>query len=132
LIVADTDIWVDYFEKPESATGQAMNNLIGQGRVAIAGPTLAELVRGIHTDEQVQGLAQMLSAVGFIDLDRPAWMRAGRIAEQLDRRGSPIPLNDVYIAAAALQGGHEVFSRNRHFERIPGLRLYQPGGDDDA
>ena len=48
---------------------------------------------------------------------------------ELDSTGQRIPVTDALIAAIALEGQHEVFTRDeRHFERIPGLRLYQPEG----
>jgi predicted nucleic acid-binding protein len=45
------------------------------------------------------------------------------VREQLRRDGSPIPENDVWIAALASQHGLPVVSRDRHFEHVEGLRL---------
>ena len=45
------------------------------------------------------------------------------VRDQLRRDGSPIPENDVWIAALARQHGLAVVSRDRHFESIEGLRL---------
>ena len=38
-------------------------------------------------------------------------------------KGTPIPTDDVWIAAGVLEAGAVLFSRDRHFERIPTLRL---------
>jgi tRNA(fMet)-specific endonuclease VapC len=35
--------------------------------------------------------------------------------------GTPIPTNDIWIAAVAFQHGYKLFSKDRHFNLIPGL-----------
>jgi predicted nucleic acid-binding protein len=47
--------------------------------------------------------------------------RFGRISAQLRRRGRPIPTNDVWIAAHAMESGAELLSFDAHFEAIHGL-----------
>lgn len=42
---------------------------------------------------------------------------------QLRRQGTPIPTNDLWIAALAVEHGLEVVSRDRHFQHLPQLRL---------
>ena len=39
----------------------------------------------------------------------------------LKRSGRPIPANDAWIAALALQHGLPVLSRDRHFDAVPNL-----------
>lgn len=39
----------------------------------------------------------------------------------LKRKGRPIPVNDLWIAATALQHGFAVFTHDRHFRAIDGL-----------
>jgi len=40
---------------------------------------------------------------------------------ELRRRGTPIPENDVWIAALARQHGLAVASRDEHFDLVPGV-----------
>ena len=47
--------------------------------------------------------------------------RFGLIAAQLRRRGTPIPTNDVWIAAHAMESGGHLLSFDRHFEVVEGL-----------
>lgn len=47
----------------------------------------------------------------------------GRIAATLARAGTPIAVNDLWIAAAALAAGLPLAARDAHFDRIPGLQL---------
>ncbi len=43
------------------------------------------------------------------------------ILNQLKAAGTPIPTNDIWIAASALQNGYKLFSEDRHFNFIQGL-----------
>jgi len=53
--------------------------------------------------------------------DETAVVYAGlRVA--LRRSGRPIPANDAWIAALALQHRLPVLSRDQHFDAVPGLR----------
>lgn len=47
--------------------------------------------------------------------------RFARIAAALRARGRPIPTNDIWIAAHAMETGAELLSFDAHFEAIDGL-----------
>jgi len=47
--------------------------------------------------------------------------RYSRIAAQLKRQGTPIPTNDIWIAAQTMEHGAELIASDQHFERINGL-----------
>ena len=43
------------------------------------------------------------------------------ILNNLKVAGTPIPTNDIWIAAVAFQHGYKIFTKDRHFNLIPGL-----------
>lgn len=43
------------------------------------------------------------------------------ILNNLKTAGTPIPTNDIWIAAVAFQNGYPIYSRDKHFRLIPGL-----------
>ena len=47
----------------------------------------------------------------------------------LRRKGHPIPTNDLWIAASALEHGAALLTRDAHFSHIDGLRYGQRLGD---
>ena len=50
------------------------------------------------------------------------WKRGhSRIAVNLRRKGRPIPTNDIWIAAHAMESGADLVSADRHFEEVDGL-----------
>lgn len=44
---------------------------------------------------------------------------------QLRARGTPVPTNDLWIAALALEHGLRLYTRDRHFGSIPQLDLWE-------
>jgi tRNA(fMet)-specific endonuclease VapC len=44
------------------------------------------------------------------------------IMDELKRQGTPIPINDVWIAAQAIETGSVLLTFDRHFEKIQQLR----------
>ncbi|QDT72109.1 type II toxin-antitoxin system VapC family toxin [Lacipirellula limnantheis] len=46
-----------------------------------------------------------------------------RVFHSLRRQGTPIPTNDMWIAAQALQHGLALDTRDVHFQHVPGLTL---------
>ncbi len=47
--------------------------------------------------------------------------RYSRIASQLRIQGTPIPTNDIWIAAQTMEHGAELITTDKHFEKIAGL-----------
>jgi len=128
LVVVDTAVWIDYFRNARSRHNDELVKLIDDGRAAYVGVVFAELLRGRRSQEERDRLERQLRGATFVEMTKASWRRAGVVSSDLESRGQPIPMTDVFIAALALEGDHELLTRDRHFERIPGLRLYQPDG----
>ena len=48
-----------------------------------------------------------------------------RIREGLRKAGTPIPENDIWISALAMEYGRPILTRDRHFDRIPQIKRIQ-------
>ena len=73
-----------------------------------------------------EGLLNRLLAkptVGVLLPGRETAEHYARIFVQLRRAGTPVPDNDLWIAALALEHDLTLITRDRHFERIPQLVL---------
>jgi tRNA(fMet)-specific endonuclease VapC len=88
---------------------------------------LGELYYGAERSGRVQeNLAQVEAfAAGRVVLvcDTATARLYGRIAQQLRRKGRPIPQNDIWIAATALQYDLTLVTRDEHFKQVEGLAL---------
>ena len=60
--------------------------------------------------------------------------RFGRIAASLRRRGEPIPTNDIWIAAQAMETGADLLSSDSHFGAVDGLAWipFSPAEEDSV
>jgi tRNA(fMet)-specific endonuclease VapC len=52
--------------------------------------------------------------------------RFGRIAAALRAKGRPIPTNDIWIAAQAMETGADLLSFDAHFVEVDGLAWIDP------
>lgn len=48
----------------------------------------------------------------------------GQVKQNLQSAGTPIPMNDVWIAAQAIESGSVVITFDKHFAKVPGIRLW--------
>ena len=65
--------------------------------------------------------------VSFVPVGSITADRYSRIAAALRARGNPIPTNDVWIAAHAMETGADLVSADRHFEAVDGIAWLRLG-----
>ena len=126
MVVVDTSVWVDYLRNPQSGSGRAMDLLLFRGEVSMVGMVLSEILQGARTDSEFAALRDRLIALEFLEVTLETWIKVGEIALELRRLGSQVPLTDLTIAAVAMQHNQSVYTLDQHFQRVPGLELYEP------
>jgi tRNA(fMet)-specific endonuclease VapC len=90
---------------------------------------LGELYYGAHkysrVKENIARINEFASqcAVLFTDLVAAQWY--AQIKYGLRRKGRPIPENDIWIAAIALQYDLILVTRDNHFQDIEGLQVHK-------
>ena len=57
--------------------------------------------------------------VGLLEIDQETSERYAVILNHLRRKGTPIPTNDIWIAASAMQYGLIVVTTDRHYLDVP-------------
>ncbi len=92
---------------------------------------------GTRARENRQTLADLLAEpfVTVVPTSAAVARQYGRIYARLRRAGTPIPVNDMWIAAATIDGGACLLTFDRDFERVEGLdRIVldgiEPGTED--
>ena len=128
MVLVDSSVWINYLREPTSLLGLELQTLIDRNQVIMVGVVFAEVLQGARGEAEYAQLAPHLDRVPYVEADKGTWMSAGAISMHLRAGGQATPLTDLVIAALALEGGHQVFSLDGHFRRIPGLRLYEPLG----
>lgn len=91
--------------------------------VIVLGEIRAGFLGGSHHGRNEGLLRQFLAkpTVGVLLPDRETADHYARLFVQLKRAGTPVPDNDLWIAALALQHDLVLITRDRHFEKIPQL-----------
>jgi tRNA(fMet)-specific endonuclease VapC len=88
---------------------------------------LAEIKAGFYGGDRLnrnEALLRSLLArdtVGILFPGRETADHYARLFVQLKRAGTPVPDNDLWIAALALEHDLTLITRDRHFKRIPQL-----------
>ena len=99
--------------------------------VALPAIVLGELYSGFRAGnrwaENTAQLAQFLSkpSVRVLNVTEETALRYAEVDVFLRKKGRPIPRNDVWIAAVALEHGLQLLTLDIHFREIP-LLLIQP------
>ena len=62
--------------------------------------------------------------VEFLPIRRETCDCFGRIKHALKTKGTPIPINDVWVAAQCMETGAVLATHDRHFKVVDGLRLW--------
>jgi len=83
---------------------------------------------GTRYKDNCDELIAFLSQPGMItaDIDLNIADRYGAIYAQLRKKGTPIPTNDIWIAATVLETGARLVSYDGHFTVVPGLQVEAP------
>ena len=126
MVVVDSSIWIHYLRTPKANICSALQRLIDTNRALMVGVVFAAVLQGARSEREYATLLPLLEAIPYQEMTRLTWASAGRLALQLRTEGRLIPLTDMAVAATALEGEHEVFTLDEHFNRVPGLRLHTP------
>lgn len=89
----------------------------------VVGELMYGFRRGAHFERNAADLRSFLNNPysSFVDVGPVTADRYSRIAAALRAKGRPIPTNDVWIAAHAMETGADLISADGHFEHVEGI-----------
>ncbi|MDF7651925.1 type II toxin-antitoxin system tRNA(fMet)-specific endonuclease VapC [Candidatus Pantoea formicae] len=96
------------------------------GRMVISSITLAELIHGAEKsafpERNLRTVEDFISRLDVLSYDQKAAYHYGSIRADLEKKGTPIGLNDLHIAAHARSEALTLITNNlREFSRVNGL-----------
>jgi tRNA(fMet)-specific endonuclease VapC len=122
-ILLDTNVYAALLRGDTAVAGQVRRS----ERVYLSTIVLGELLFGFRNGSRYarnqEELDEFLANpyVEVLPVTPTTAERFGRTAASLRRKGRPIPTNDIWIAAHALESGADLLSFDRHFEEVDGL-----------
>ncbi len=89
----------------------------------VMGELLAGFIIGSKEERNRKELSTFLCSprITFPVINNETSEYYARLFHQLRRKGQPIPSNDLWIAATAIQYGYTVFTYDKHFSNIDNL-----------
>ena len=120
-MILDTNA-LSAFADGEAGVGRILRR---QERAAIPVIVLGEFRYGIaqskHRSAYEAWLKSQLPSFDILTVTEETAVAYAALRLVLKRLGRPIPANDAWIAALALQHRLSVLSRDEHFDAVPGL-----------
>lgn len=122
-VLIDTNI----YSLAMKGDANVVNMLRKFDRIAFTAISAGELYSGFKGGNQEGKNREELST--FLDSPRVVVCKIdietadfyASILNNLRAAGTPVPTNDIWIAAVAFQHGYKLYSKDKHFNLIPGL-----------
>jgi tRNA(fMet)-specific endonuclease VapC len=128
LILADTDVLIDYLAGIQPVTDQVLE-YVQSDTLHTSAVTCFELLSGAWGGKRGDRVRRLVAAVPVLPLDREAATRAATVRQQLAHSGFSMGMADSLIAGIALVNDLPLLTRNRkHFDHVEGLRLIAVDG----
>ena len=125
-ILLDTNAFVNYLKGEK----RVLEWLAKADCVYMSVFVLGELYTGFKAGSRERKNRQILerflmkATVSVLEASQETAEVFALVKNTLRKQGSPLPINDVWIAAHALETGSVLLTYDRHFTFIPGLRLW--------
>lgn len=91
--------------------------------MTVMGELLYGALNSLHREENVQAVKEFFRQCMPIVVDDAVAERYAEVRVNLKRKGTPIPENDVWIAASCMEVGSALISQDEHFAAIDGLTV---------
>lgn len=128
MIVLDSDVLIDIIDQREPSFSfvaklQTSGEVIGTTSI-----NAAEVLRGVAPRSRAsERVALVLSALQEVPFGPAASRRFGALMHSADRAGAGLPVVDGFIAAATIECGGQLLTRNaRDFSKVSGLDVRSP------
>ena len=120
-MILDTNALSAYLDRTPEAV-----EIVSEARelaipVIVAGEFAFGIAQSRHREEYERSLQRMLDRCTVLDIGIETARHYAAIRLELKSAGTPIPANDVWIAALSRQHAMPVMSRDSHFDSVGGL-----------
>jgi tRNA(fMet)-specific endonuclease VapC len=86
----------------------------------VLGELVAGFIKGRRRAKNQEELSRFLSSprVNVVDVTEETAERYGIILNSLWKVGTPIPTNDIWIAASAMEHGLQILTTDAHYQKV--------------
>lgn len=119
----DTNIVIEIFDGNKKFADKLRKQKEFFFPVIAVGELYTGVNRVANKAKHLKLLTDFLTLTTIINIDITTAKHYGDIIASLYKKGKPIPTNDVWIAALAIQYNFTVASKDNHFKEIDGLKF---------
>ena len=125
-IILDTNAYTRLLAGDENVLGAVASADTVYMSIFVLGELHAGFKGGTRENENYEVLKKFLTkpSVKILNATSETAEVFGSVKSQLLRAGTPLPINDVWISAHGIENGSVIVTYDAHFDRIPGLRLW--------
>ncbi len=125
-ILIDTNAYSRFLSRDENVLLALSEAEVVHMSLFVLGELYAGFKGGTREQENRKFLRRFLGkrTVRLLDANDETAEIFGMIKVSLKKAGTPLPINDIWIASHALQTGSVVVTYDAHFKKIPGIRLW--------
>jgi len=123
MIIVDTDVLIDIFDKQSKRGDLSLHNLDNSGEdIAITSITLHEILFGhFKYNKKIKDILQ----INTIEFNKKDAELSAKIEFEQEKKGKIISRTDSMIAAIAINRKAKIYTFNKkHFEKISQLKLF--------
>ena len=96
---------------------------IRAGALIGCGLVRAEVLRGMILPPARREMELLFEHIPDVPFSASLWNEIADLAWELDRAGHLLPLTDIAIAVCARQAHATVITHDKHFQRVPHLKI---------
>lgn len=124
MLLLDTSVVIRHFRREPPVT----ERMDAADALFLPAVVLGELYhgafRGRQREKELRWIQELLPAVTVLGITSKTAELFGQIGAELALAGTPIPTNDVWVAALAREHGLPVATDDAHFARVRGLTVF--------
>ena len=118
----DTNIIIDWFRGDEK-TISFLNNFDFEIPVIVIGELFYVAENSSKKAKHFEQIKSFIKEVSIINSTNETAKIYASIKSQLKQEGKPIPENDIWIAAIAIENNKSLVTNDQHFTLIKGLKI---------
>jgi len=134
LILVDSSVWIDAIRGKQEPQCETLAELLARGEVVCLNSLiLTEVLRGSHSDDELNHVARQLRRLPFLELDAPHdHIQASRLYRSARASGVTVSgVADLLIAATCIEFEATLLHNDRDFDNlatVSDLKVWRPAG----
>jgi tRNA(fMet)-specific endonuclease VapC len=122
-VIVDTNVVIELINHPQNAIGHIGSSAILCAPVIVLGELNFGAWKSKNVTANLARVQAFANSVHILLIDLDVALRFGQLQHELQAKGKPIPVNDLWIAATAITNNLALITRDSHFQHVNGLQI---------